>query len=246
MTSRTFEQMSSEEEERDLVQRGIDHLLAEISLTNDGKLEGELWRHVRAMQSGIEIDGESSPVQSEPKVTETLNTHVSIGAIVTTEAEHPEGAIISVLQPAWDTIAKLLAHDPDALRQLSSRQWEELVAASYERAGYDKVILTPSSADHGRDVIAEKYGWGSVRIIDQVKAFSPHRLVKADDVRALLGVLSGDPKATKAIMTTTSAFAPRIATDPYISPFIPYRLELVDGVQLMRRFRSLTMLHPER
>lgn len=125
------------------------------------------------------------------------------------------------------------------MHQLTASQWEELIAASYDKAGYDEVILTPRSGDYGRDVIATKRGWGCVRIVDQVKAFKPGHLVTANDVRALIGVMVSDQRATKGVVSTTSAFAPRIETDPFIAPHVPYRLELVDGPQLLARLRGL-------
>lgn len=161
-------------------------------------------------------------------------------AIVSRVGSDEDGSIIRVLAPAWNRIAELVRKDPDELFQLSPTQWEELVAASYDKAGFDEVILTPRSGDFGRDVIATKHGWGTVRIIDQVKAYKAGHVVTANDVRALLGVLHGDPKATKAVMTTTSSFAPKILEDPYISPFCPYRLELVDGEQLFSRLKDLS------
>ena len=94
------------------------------------------------------------------------------------------------------------------------------------------MTLTPRSGDFGRDVIAVKHGWWSVRIIDQVKAYGPDKHDTADDVRALFGVLSADPKANKGIVTTTAEFAPTIESDALLTPFFPQRLELVDGKRL--------------
>ena len=54
------------------------------------------------------------------------------------------------------------------------------------------MTLTPRSGDHGRDVIAIKKGLGSIRVIDQVKAYKPGHRVTAKDVQALIGVLQGD------------------------------------------------------
>lgn len=116
--------------------------------------------------------------------------------------------------------------------QISPRTREELIAGAFEQDGYDEVILTPRSGDFGRDVVASKRGVGCVRIIDSVKAFAPDRLVRQDDVRALLRVLLGDQKASKAIITTTSDFAPGIKSDPYLAPSMPTRLELMNGTQL--------------
>jgi restriction system protein len=75
-------------------------------------------------------------------------------------------------------------------------------------------------------------------VIDQVKAYKPGHLVTADDVRALVGVLHGDG-ASKGFLTTTSDFAPRLRTDPLISPFIPSRLGLIDGKVLLARLEEL-------
>jgi restriction system protein len=127
--------------------------------------------------------------------------------------------------------------------QISPRVWEELIAAAFEQDGYDQVTLTPRSGDFGRDVIASKSGIGCIRVIDSVKAFAPHRLVGQDDVRALAGVLHGDPRASKGIITTTSDFAPGIATDPYLAPFMPYRLELMNGARLQEWLTKLAKGH---
>ena len=124
--------------------------------------------------------------------------------------------------------------------QISPRTWEEMIAAAFDQDGYDEVTLTPRSGDRGRDVIAVKNGVGCIRIIDSVKAYKPSHLVKHDDVRALLGVLSGDPKASKGIVTTTSDFAPGIATDPLIAPFMPTRLELMNGEKLKSWLATLS------
>jgi hypothetical protein len=51
--------------------------------------------------------------------------------------------------------------------------------------------------------------------------------------------------ASKAVLTTTSDFAPRITTDPTIIPFIPSRLELINGTMLMERLKRLGRKPPE-
>ncbi|MEI9850330.1 MAG: restriction endonuclease [Sphingomonas sp.] len=74
-----------------------------------------------------------------------------------------------------------------------------------------------------------------MKFIEQVKAYSEHNLVTADDVRALLGVLQGEQDASKAIFTTTSDFAPTLHLDRIIKPYLPYRLELVNRQRLLER-----------
>jgi restriction system protein len=164
---------------------------------------------------------------------------ILLQAFVEPIGNNEDGSIVELLGPAWKAVLDALEKDPEALLRLSPRQMEELVAASYDAAGFDEVVLTPRSGDFGRDVVATKHDRFRIRIIDQVKAYAPGHRVTANDVRALSGVLHGDPRATKGIVTTTSTFAPGIATDPFIAPLIPYRLELFDGQALTQRLLSL-------
>ncbi len=176
-----------------------------------------------------------------PRPPDTLQ-HIDsclIQSIVALEENTDEGYIIKLISPAWIKIVELIRQDPQIMHKIPSRKWEELIAGAYDKAGFDKVTLTPRSGDLGRDVIAEKNGWGCIRIVDQVKAYKPGHLVTADDVRALLGVLQADRSATKGIVTTTSDFAPRILQDKLIQPFIPYRLELINGKQLLEHLKKL-------
>jgi restriction system protein len=101
-----------------------------------------------------------------------------------------------------------------------------------EKLSPREVVLTPRSGDYGRDIIAIRHGIGCIKIIGSVKAYKPGHLVKHDDVRALLGVMSGEQNTSKGIISTTSDFAPRISSDPFIKPFLPTRLEMMNGETL--------------
>src|SRR6266568_6969587 len=155
--------------------------------------------------------------------------NILLQAVVEFGGNVDEGQLIEAVAVPWFEIVDMLRRDPSAIHGISPRKLEEMIAGWYERSGFDEVILTPASGDFGRDVIAVKRGLFTVRILDQVKAYKPGRVVTANDVRALVGVLSTDFRATKGIVTTTADFAPRIETDPSIAPLIPYRLELVNG-----------------
>ncbi|WP_161967470.1 restriction endonuclease [Fimbriiglobus ruber] len=150
-----------------------------------------------------------------------------------------EGAIIKAVAIPWRAIVQMIVKEPAVLFQVDPRRFEELVAGWYVEAGFDEVTLTPRSGDHGRDVIAVKKGIGCVRLLDSIKRYKPGHLVTADDVRALLGVLHGDLNATKGIVTTTSDFAPKLLQDPAIAAQIPFRLELVNGAELVKRFGAV-------
>jgi restriction system protein len=159
-------------------------------------------------------------------------------AVVVPGEGTPEGQIIEAVTLPWYDIIDAILRDLDTVYEISPRKWEEIIAGAYERAGFDKVTLTPHSGDLGRDVIAIKKGLGEVRVIDQVKAFKPPHLVTAHDVQALMGVLQTDG-AAKGFITTTSDFAPKIPTNPLIAPFIGSRLDLINGRMLIERLREL-------
>lgn len=164
-----------------------------------------------------------------------------VQCVVYPYGRNSEGELIHAVSLPWRKIVSELRGDWSKACQVSSRQWEEIIAAAFDEAGYDEVVLTPRSNDGGRDVIATKNGIGAIRIIDSVKAYRLGKPVRHDDVRALAGVLLGDLRASKGIVTTTSTFAPGIANDPFLKPLIPYRLELMDGVALQKWLEDLAL-----
>lgn len=163
-----------------------------------------------------------------------------IQTVIYPGAKTHEGVLVESVGIAWREFMRLCADDPHIFHKIDARKWEEIIAAAYKAYGFDEVTLTPRSGDLGRDVIAVKKGFGAVRFLDQVKAYGPGHLVKADDVRAMLGVITGDQNTSKGVVTTTSDFAPKIRDDPLIKPYLPYRLELVNGTELTKRLSKLT------
>jgi restriction system protein len=145
-----------------------------------------------------------------------------------------EGQLIEAVMLPWFDIVKALERDPNFVHQLVKnwRIMEELVAGAYHREGWSDVILTPRSSDRGRDIIVSRPDWGTIRIYDQVKAYSPDHPVPAADVRELFGVLVRDQNVSKAVLTTTTLFASGVREE--WAAFIPCRLELRDGPALTR------------
>jgi restriction system protein len=182
-------------------------------------------------------------VSSAVFVGEALRTTIDVSSlllqtVVTPGPKTPEGRLIEAVTLPWFEIIAAIKNDPSIVFQISPRKWEEIIAGAYKKAGFDEVILTPHSGDLGRDVVAIKKGIGTVRVIDQVKAYDRGHLVTADDVRALIGVLTSDG-ASKGYLTTTSDFAPRLRKDRLIAPWIPSRIELINGLELMKRLSEL-------
>jgi restriction system protein len=133
---------------------------------------------------------------------------------------------------------ELLKRSPEEIYRIPPRELEELIAAAYVEAGFEEVILTPRSGDLGRDVIATKLGFGSIRIFDQAKAYKPDHLVTAEEVRAMAGILQGN--VSKGIVSTSSDFAPRIREDRILKALMPHRLELKNGRDLTGWFQQVT------
>jgi restriction system protein len=171
------------------------------------------------------------------------STSLLLQSVIVPGTKTAEGQLIEAVALPWFEIIELLKNDPSIAYKLPPRKWEEIIAAAYKKAGFEEVTLTPRSGDYGRDVIAVKRGLGFIRVIDQVKAYKPDHLVAANNVRALMGVLQGDG-ASKGFLTTTSDFAPKLQEDPLIIPFIPSRLELINGKALLRRLEELAKKHP--
>lgn len=153
-----------------------------------------------------------------------LPPSILLQAVVIPGEKRKEGLLIEAVAVPWFEIIRLIEQAPEIIYKIDDRKWEEIIAGAYERAGFEEVILTPRSGDKGRDVIATKHGVGSIRFFDQVKAYKPGHVVTANDVRAMLGVITLDQNVSKGIITTTSTFAPGVAEE--FKSVIPYRLEL--------------------
>jgi restriction system protein len=174
----------------------------------------------------------SSPFGTLPDVARSREkVALTVSSLIIPERHVADGVLVRSTAAVWSEIAKHLAKDWSLAFQLSPRQWEEMVAGAFAQEGYE-VTLTPRSADGGKDVIAVRRGIGCVKILGSVKANAAHVQVGYDDVRAIAGVVLGDPKASKGIITTTAAFPPKIMEDPTVRALSPTRLELVDGEAL--------------
>ncbi len=165
---------------------------------------------------------------------------LTVSSLIIPEGKTQSGLLIKSTSALWGSIAKELGKDWSLAYQIPSDRWEEIVAGAFKMDGYDEVILTPRSGDYGRDVIAIKHGIGCVKVLGSVKAYAPGHNVPYDAVRALIGVITGEQNTSKGIITTTSDFPPRIESDINIAPFLPTRLELVNGAKLQQWLSDLS------
>src|SRR5260370_10532709 len=119
-----------------------------------------------------------------------------------------EGQLIRAATLPLLNIIRMISKDPSRMYEIEPRKWEEIVVAAYEASGlFDEVTLTPRSGDRGKDLIAVKKGFLSLRIVESVKRYTPGHVVTAEEVDALIGVMAKQPQTSKGIISTTWQFA---------------------------------------
>jgi hypothetical protein len=155
----------------------------------------------------LEVRGLVSKL-SEANTDDTDMPTLTVGSVIVPERPVEEGVLIRCTSFVWTSIVRNLKDDWEQAFQIPPRVWEEILAGAFKEAGFEEVILTPRSGDHGRDVIAVRKGIGSVRILGSVKAYKPGHLITKEEVHALMGVVAIDPNASKGMFATTSDFAP--------------------------------------
>lgn len=117
---------------------------------------------------------------------------------------YEEQGIENQVSRACINIERVLA-DRNTVYNLSSREFEELVAEVFAQQGYN-VELTPPTRDGGCDILATRDINGiPYMILIECKRYAPDNKVNVQLVRSLLGVQS-DRKANKAILVTSSLF----------------------------------------
>ena len=112
----------------------LDERLAQKQLRRHyGKSKGARWKpSIRVIEEGIST------------------TSLLVQAVVESYGATSEGSLVRAVVLPWRTIIQKLGKDCSVAFQISSRMWEEMIAAAFEQDGYDEVTLTPRSGDHGR------------------------------------------------------------------------------------------------
>lgn len=120
----------------------------------------------------------------------------------TTDKKEP--AIIT-LSPVNDRVLKYLAENPEALYQLTGREFEEVMAEIYCKLGY-KVELTKATRDGGKDIIIRKpETLGDFLYYVECKKYAAKRHIGVGLVKNLVGTVNAD-RVNGGILATTSYF----------------------------------------
>lgn len=122
--------------------------------------------------------------------------------------EQPEAGSSIVLATSSLTQKLIQLHnEPNTLRTLDRRLFEEIVAEIFDGFGFS-IELTAKTRDGGRDIIAvgnkEQI---AIKYLIECKRPDPGNPVGVGLVRQLLGVVE-DEKATKGLLVSTTYFSP--------------------------------------
>jgi restriction system protein len=143
--------------------------------------------------------------------------------------------IVTDISGANDRIIEMLKSDPQQMRLLSSRKFEEIIAEILKRQSYD-VVLTPPSRDGGLDIRAVRHeSLGCFLYLVECKRYTPPNKVGVGIVRALNGVLE-ERKATAAMVVSSSYFT---SDAMEFQERLPHRLSLHDYVAVQNWLKQI-------
>jgi len=136
--------------------------------------------------------------------------------------------IITDLRFVNKRVLDRIGRQPEEVRNLSPRQFEELVAELFEERGY-KVELTKQTRDGGKDlIILDHREIGNFMIYTECKHYAQHNPVGVSVISDLVGRMTAD-RATAGIVVTSSYFSPDAKV--FQSKF-EHQMKLIDFIKL--------------
>lgn len=135
-----------------------------------------------------------------------------------------------------DELLSELSIKPELLHNLSSYNFERVVARIFEKQGFS-VEITPKTRDGGKDIFIAKQGLASFLFYVECKKYAPDKPVGIDIIQRLYGVISAE-KANGGFIATTSYFT-KPAKD-YIEEYnLEHQLTLQDYNTISDILKSL-------
>jgi hypothetical protein len=136
-----------------------------------------------------------------------------------------------------ERLIRALKKQPKDLFNLTSRQFEEVIADLLQDMDYD-VTLTKQTRDGGKDILAsKKTELGDVLCLVDTKKYKQSRKIGVGMVRTLLGTLD-DYGATNAMLATTSSFSPDAQAMQEKHKFRLSLKDYTDVVAWIQQFRA--------
>jgi cold shock CspA family protein len=118
---------------------------------------------------------------------------------------------IKTIKAITNEVIQRLSRNPIDLYQLHPKMFEELIAEIFMSEGYKtELIKTWNQVDGGIDIIALRRDIGGfpIRCAIQCKRYASHRLITADPIRSLAGVLDRFQAHVGVIATSSHATKP--------------------------------------
>jgi HJR/Mrr/RecB family endonuclease len=142
--------------------------------------------------------------------------------------------IVQISDTEWIKVIEYLKNNPQELYYLPPRKFEELVAELIRAQDYD-VMITQTTKDGGRDILAQKNTTlGRLLYLVECKRYSKNRPIGVGLVRALYGIVEKE-RATAGILVTTSRFT-KGASD--FRDEVKNRMDFVNYVRLQEWLQS--------
>lgn len=129
-----------------------------------------------------------------------------------------------------------LSQKPNLLYNLSSYDFERVIAKMFEKKGFS-VKITPQTRDGGKDIFIAKNDLCSFLFYVECKKYAPSNPVGIGVIQRLYGVVSAE-KATGGIIATTSYFA-KPAKDYVQEQKLEHKLTLQDYDTISNILKSL-------
>ena len=123
-----------------------------------------------------------------------------------------------------DELLYEISKKPELLHNLSSYEFECVIAKIFEKQGFS-VEITPKTRDGGKDIFIAKQGLASFLFYVECKKYAPNKPVGIDIIQRLYGVISAE-KANGGFIATTSHF-----TKPAENYIKEYNLAMLIDVQ---------------
>lgn len=120
------------------------------------------------------------------------------------EIQEDNTSIVQVIDTVNEKFIQYFYNNPDELKRIDRRLFEELIAELFHGFGY-QIELTKQTRDGGKDVIAIKKDIIKVKYLIECKRPEPENKVSIQVVKNLYAT-KVDEKATKGILATTAFF----------------------------------------
>ena len=148
-----------------------------------------------------------------------------------------EKKIITNLHSCGSELIRKISKTPSLLYQISSRQFEELIAHIFSQYGFS-VDLTKRTRDGGRDIIAIKLDLEiKSKFIIECKRYAANKPVGVALVRALYGVQKQEG-VNKSVLVTTSRFTSDAHSFATAAKTTEWAMDLKDSNDIYRWIKS--------